>query len=178
MQKLFENWRGYRKEVLNEAVFAIPIIAKAAPVLKAALATVKSTVIVNAILKLFNLKVKDRPFYFWLLDADIFAAASYDLKRRLEQAKEGEEQKAFENWLIDTGVPLVLIRPVMSHVVEKLGSPGKPAFWARPDVIAIAVLLFTLYHFVMKYPKQLANLGSSEEDQRRAAELAKQFSKK
>ena len=95
MKKLFENWRQYRKEVLNEAVFAIPIIAKAAPVLKAALATVKSTVIVNAILKILHHKVKGRPLLFWILDADIFAAASGALLYELEQAKEGEEQEEY-----------------------------------------------------------------------------------
>ena len=154
MEKLFENWREYRKEALNEAVFAIPAIAKAAPVLKAALTTVKSNFIANLILKFFNYKVKGRPWYFWLLDGELYYAASGALLYELEQAKEGEEQEAFEKWLINTGVPIVLIRPVMSYIVEKLGSPGKPAFWARPDVIAIGVSLWTLYHFAMKYQKQ------------------------
>jgi len=177
MKKLFENWRRYQKKVLNEVV-QIPAAVAAAAFLKTALARVAATEAVSLVLRLLTYPIKGRPLYFWILDADIWASATGTLLYKIEQAKEEDKQKAFENWLIDVGVPLVLIRPVMGHIVKVLGSPGKPAFWMRPDVIAIGVLLFMLYRLVIKYPKQLADLGSSEEDQKRALELARQFSLK
>tara|TARA_R110000824_G_C14874864_1_gene642709 strand:- start:57 stop:605 length:549 start_codon:yes stop_codon:yes gene_type:complete len=178
MQKLFENWREFRKEILTEGLPLFALAPKAAAALKVALSAVKGNIIISAILRVLNYQVKGRPLYFWILDADVWASATGTLLYKIEMAKEGDKQKAFENWLIDVGVPLILIRPVMGHIVKIMGSAGGPAHWMRPDVIGIGVLLFMLYRSVIKYPKELAELGSSEEDQKRALELAKQFSKK
>jgi len=128
--------------------------------------------------------VMGRPAWHWLLDGDMIIAALLKLRHDVSEAEDKGTpvDDAVQNWLRDVGVPLVIIRSVMKKFADYIGRPMGPGLIKQGKHMAllmvVGAILYVMYRFAIDHTEDLANLGSSEQDQRRALELTKKFSKK
>ncbi len=226
MQKLFENWREYRKAILNEQKPSSKDLAdiedrykrtstsweKARAASKerrwgtvpAGVDPIKGLMDVEqsraedelriyaaaagslaaaAIGPMLPRVVMRRPVWHWLLDGDMIIAALLKLRYDVSQAetKGTPVDDAVQNWLRDVGVPLVIIRSVMKKFADYIGRPMGPGLIKQGKHMAllmvVGAMLYVMYRFAIDHTEDLANLGSTEEDQKRAVDLAREFSR-
>ena len=243
MQKLFENWRQYRKAILEEAKVDLKpwdeadtefigsnpnfpsarglgstpegaeamrslsrdlgdhgeykkltaedlpepavLVPGSSALLRSVIAGIRGKAshalgpkIMRALSNFANSKFFEKALFYFLVSTD-FAAVALTLVPKMLDIEDPEDGLgALEEWLVDRGVPLVLIGALFTHL-RKRSSRLQNMRWWDIRMIAAGYLLFKAYEFSIAHPRELAGIGAgaSEQDQKRAVDLAREFSR-
>ena len=178
------DWGDYKKLTAEDFPEPAVLVPGSSVLLRSVIAGIRGKAartlgprIMRSLSNFANSKFFEKALFYFLVSTD-FAAIALTLGSKMFNAEEGEALQALEEWLVDRGVPLVLIVALFTQL-RKRSNRLQGVRWWDPRMIVAGFLLFKTYEFSIAHPRELAGIGAgaSEQDQRRAAELAREFSK-